>query len=163
MDKSKEEYFSQVYDYSYQEVFNVIYSYVKSKYDSEDLLQDTFISFLDKNPSCKSLSECKYWLIRVAINKSINFLRKKRKTTMLDDTYEVKDESNYYSNDDEITLIFNKLTSLPEKLKRVMILYYYDNMKIKEIASTLKISESAVKMRLERGKQQLKIELGGQL
>ena len=82
---------------------------------------------------------------------------------MLDDTYEVKDESNYYSNDDEITLIFNKLTSLPEKLKRVMILYYYDNMKIKEIASTLKISESAVKMRLERGKQQLKIELGGQL
>ena len=163
MDKSKEEYFSQVYDYSYQEVFNVIYSYVKSKYDSEDLLQDTFISFLDKNPSCKSLSECKYWLIRVALNKRINFLRKKRKTTMLDDTYEVKDESNYYSNDDEITLIFNKLTSLPEKLKRVMILYYYDNMKIKEIASTLKISESAVKMRLERGKQQLKIELGGQL
>ena len=48
MDKSKEEYFSQVYDYSYQEVFNVIYSYVKSKYDSEDLLQDTFISFLEK-------------------------------------------------------------------------------------------------------------------
>ncbi|MBR4237471.1 RNA polymerase sigma factor [bacterium] len=159
MDKSKEEYFSKVYDYSYQEVFNVIYSYVKTKYDSEDLLQDTFISFLDKNPSCKSLSECKYWLIRVAINKSINFLKKKKKETMLDDAYEVKDETYYDS--DENNLIFNKLTSLPEKLKIVMILYYYDNMKIKDISSTLKISESAVKMRLERGKEQLKKELGG--
>ena len=116
------------------------------------------MSFLDKNPSFKSLEETKYWLIRVSINKSINFLKKKSKTTTLADDFDVKveDESN-----DESTLIFNKLTSLPEKLKIVMILYYYNNLKIKDIAKTLKISESAVKMRLERGKEQLKKELGG--
>ena len=158
MNKVSEEYFTRVYDYSYQEVFSVIYSYVKTKYDAEDILQDTFMSFLDKNPSFKSLEETKYWLIRVSINKSINFLKKKSKTTTLADDFDVKveDESN-----DESTLIFNKLTSLPEKLKIVMILYYYNNMKIKDIAKTLKISESAVKMRLERGKEQLKKELGG--
>ena len=160
MDWSKEECFNELYDYAHKDVFNVIYSYLKSKYDSEDLLQDTFISFIDKNPSCKSLSECKYYLIRIAINKSINFLKKNKRTTLVDENALRREEIEENSNE-ELQYIFNKLTSLPEKLKSVMILYYYDNLKIKEISTILKISESAVKMRLERGKEKLKSELGG--
>ena len=60
------------------------------------------------------------------------------------------------NNDDELVKIANAVMLLPNKYKKVIILHYYDSMKIKEIADILKISESAVKKRLERARTFMK-------
>ena len=52
---------------------------------------------------------------------------------------------------------------LPEKYKTVIILHYYNLMKIDEIAEVLNISESAVKKRLERARKKLKESLEGKV
>ncbi|MBP5342732.1 RNA polymerase sigma factor [bacterium] len=160
MERSKELLFEKIYDSFSKEIFNVIYSYVLNKYDSEDLLQDTFISFLDKFPSFENLVEYKYFLIRIAINKSINFIKKNSKTTTLKDDYIIKSYDNYCDLENS-KIIFDSVISLPEKLKIVIVLYYYNDLKIKEIAKTLKIGESAVKMRLKRGQEELRNKIGG--
>ena len=54
------------------------------------------------------------------------------------------------------------VNALPEKYKTIIILYYYDDMKIKDISYALKISESAVKKRLERARQILKERIGSE-
>ena len=46
--------------------------------------------------------------------------------------------------------------SLPEKYRRVIILYYYDNLKIEDIVNVIKISKNAIKKRLERARLILK-------
>ena len=48
------------------------------------------------------------------------------------------------------------VNALPEKYKTIIILHYYDDMKIKDISSVLKISEPAVKKRLERARNLIK-------
>ncbi|PJN66522.1 hypothetical protein PAEAM_01650 [Paenibacillus sp. GM1FR] len=52
--------------------------------------------------------------------------------------------------------------SLPVKYRSVVHLYYYEDYPIREISEILEISESAVKMRLKRGRQLLKLELEGE-
>ncbi|MNW65088.1 ECF RNA polymerase sigma factor SigW [compost metagenome] len=53
------------------------------------------------------------------------------------------------------------MLALPVKYKTVIHLYYYEDYPVQEISKILKISESAVKMRLKRGRQLLKLELEG--
>ena len=58
---------------------------------------------------------------------------------------------------DDIAYDMSKIINiLPEKYRTIIILHYYDDMKIKEISNVLKISESAVKKRLERARNLIK-------
>jgi RNA polymerase sigma-70 factor (ECF subfamily) len=52
--------------------------------------------------------------------------------------------------------------SLPVKYRSVVHLYYYEDYAVRDISKILEISESAVKMRLQRGRQLLKLELEGE-
>ena len=51
--------------------------------------------------------------------------------------------------------------TLPEKFKLPIHLYYYEGYSVAEVAEILKLGQSAVKMRLKRGRELLKLELGG--
>lgn len=55
--------------------------------------------------------------------------------------------------------ILQEIIKLPEKYKMVIHLFYYENYSVSEISQILKISESAVKMRLKRGREMLRMEL----
>ncbi len=63
------------------------------------------------------------------------------------------------TNSDTSLDIIKRVVSLPAKYKTAIILYYYYDYSVSEISQTLKISNSAVKMRLKRGREILKIEL----
>ena len=95
----------------------------------------------------------------MTINESKDFLRKKKKTTIVDteilDTIQ-KDSKN---NNGKIQLLKMLISELPEKYKSVIILHYYDLLPIKEISIVLNISENAVKKRLERARKMLKEEM----
>ncbi len=63
------------------------------------------------------------------------------------------------TNSDTSLDIIKRVVALPAKYKTAIILYYYYDYSVSEISQTLKISNSAVKMRLKRGREILKIEL----
>ena len=63
------------------------------------------------------------------------------------------------TNSDTSLDIIKQVVALPAKYKTAIILYYYYDYSVSEISQTLKISNSAVKMRLKRGREVLKIEL----
>jgi RNA polymerase sigma-70 factor (ECF subfamily) len=66
----------------------------------------------------------------------------------------------YFSSDEEIG-IMSDIINLPEKYKTVILLHYISGYRISEISEIMNLSESAVKMRLKRGREKLKIELEG--
>lgn len=63
---------------------------------------------------------------------------------------------------EEEKTVMSDIVRLPGKYKTVILLYYIVGYKISEIAQTLELSESAVKMRLKRGRELLRIELEGE-
>ena len=89
------------------------------------------------------------------MNECINFLKSKNYKMVILNT-EIIMSTPQINNDDELVQIADAVMLLPDKYKKVIILHYYDSMKIKEIADVLKISESAVKKRLERARTFMK-------
>ena len=158
MELSRER-FEKIYKLYSQELINISYGYTKNFDDSFDIVQNVFYKLFASNKKFKTNNDEKYWLIRVTINESKDFLRKKKKTTIVDteilDTIQ-KDSKN---NNGKIQLLKMLISELPEKYKSVIILHYYDLLPIKEISIVLNISENAVKKRLERARKMLKEEM----
>lgn len=154
MDKNKE--FKTIYNNYGEMLYRIAYVYLANPDDTEDVLQDVFISFLQNLNKFKSDEHKKAWLIRATQNKSINLLKaSSRKHINIEDIQLQSFESN-----DELHIdILKQIIALDEKYKTVVILYYYNDYSVSEIAQILKISKSAVKMRLKRSRELLKIKL----
>ena len=136
-------------------LFKIAFLYVGNSADAEDILQDVFIKYLSGRYSCKDSDREKAWFIRVTQNKALDFLKRKgRKNISLDDI-----ENFTYEKNDNSADILREILALPEKYKSSVILYYYNDYSVEEISKILKISKSAVKMRLKRSREILKTEL----
>lgn len=133
-------------------IYNIAYTYFKNVSDSEDIVQEVFIKYLNSDKVFKNLDNEKYFLIRVTINECKNMLKSSWKKKV-----KVDEESILNISDDtEKEKYFKVVSSLQEKYKEVIILYYYENLTINDIAQILKISSSNVKKRLERGRLKIK-------
>lgn len=157
---SKEE-FEEKYHLYAQELMNISYGYTRNKEDSLDIIQNVFYKFFTCNKEFSCLADEKYWLIHVTINECKDLLRKKARFETLDektiDTFSLKNYTIEKSK--ELYTLAEKVERLSEKYRVVIILYYYDSLPIKEISKVLKISETAVKKRLERARIILKKEM----
>lgn len=134
-------------------LFSIIYGYTLNEQDSNDILQDVFIKYINLDKKFDDLDSEKYYLIRMTINMCKNHYKKYKNIEYLDND-DIPDEKN---NNYVLRYI---IKNLPQKYKEVIILYYYDSYDIKSISKILKISVDAVKKRLERAKDKIREELG---
>ena len=119
--------------------------------DAEDVVQDTFIKYLQKAPDFKDKEHEKAWFIKVASNKCKDMLRFKARHAIVD-----MESINQFTKDSSDNGILEALMTLPEKFRIVLILYYVEQYKTEEIAEMIGKSASAVKMRLQKGRRLLK-------
>lgn len=118
--------------------------------DAEDAVQETLLKYLCKAPTFRDGEHEKAWLIRVAVNRCRDFLRAQKRR----ETYE-REGFRATGNGGEDGLILEALYSLPEKFKTVLFLHYVEEYKVSEIAEMLSLTQSAVKMRLQKGRRLL--------
>ncbi len=149
--KITEEQFNIKYDKYHKMIYNIAYTYFKNYDDACDVIQEVFIKYL-KQGNFKSEQYERHWLIRVTINVCKNEVKRKKKQINLND----ETINNLKDDYTEKEYIFHQISQLDDKYKVVIILHYYNNLPIKEIAEILKVSESCIKMRLKRGKEMLK-------
>jgi RNA polymerase sigma-70 factor (ECF subfamily) len=151
---SSKEQILDKYDKYKTMLYRIAFSYLGNKQDCEDILQDVFIKLCYSAPEFPSDEDEKRWLIRVTINRSKDHLKSfwQRNKICLDD---IEDYVTTLEDREDLLEIIN----LPPKYKVVIHLYYYEGYNIMEISNILKASVSAVKMRLKRGRELLKIEL----
>lgn len=137
-------------------LYRLSFSYLKSKEDAEDVVQDVFTKYFCGLHIPMNPEQEKAWCIRVTINQCHDVIRKKnyRMHSTLDEVTQMPE------NEDEDTApLYEALDKLPEKMKGVVILHYLEGYSVEEIARILHLSASAVKMRLKRGREFLKVEL----
>lgn len=145
--------FEEIYNKYSNHVYQTAYSFLKDKDLSKDIVQETFIKLLKYNKKFNDEQHQKNWLLRVCVNLSIDTLRKNKRIIHADEyIHSLKDEKTILSQYDFINHLVN---NLPLKYRSVIILYYYEDYKIKEISKILNLNESTIKMRLLRGKQKL--------
>ncbi len=137
-------------------LFRIAFSYLGNRHDCEDILQEAFIRLCYKAPEFPSEEDEKRWLIRVTIN-----LCKSQLRSFWNRNKQNIEELEIFAPEPEDKEILQEILRLPTNYKIVIYLHYIEGYKVAEIANILKVSESAVKMRLKRGREQLKIEMEG--
>ncbi|ETT63601.1 ECF subfamily RNA polymerase sigma-24 factor [Paenibacillus sp. FSL R7-277] len=146
---------------SYEQYADMLYRialvHLGSRQDAEEATQDTFIKLMEKAPVFKDDEHQKAWLIRVITNHCKNLLGRgwRKREVKLEGVEPVTAD-----NPEELAVL-QLVLALPVKYKTVIHLYYYEDYPVQEISRILQISESAVKMRLQRGRQLLRLELEG--
>ncbi|MBQ7103778.1 MAG: RNA polymerase sigma factor [Anaerotignum sp.] len=148
----KIEYLLQQYGSS---LFRLCLFLLKNEADAEDVIQETFLKYLQKAPTFADAEHEKAWLFRVASNACLDILRYQQRHPQ-----EEPDVERYLPTEPKNTEILDALLGLPEKYRLVLILYYVEGYRINEIAEIIRKSPSAVKMRLQKGRKLLKTAYG---
>lgn len=123
-------------------------------------MQEAFIRVYKYQNQFKGEASEKTWITRITINVCKDFLRSAWKRNV-DDEEALKliaVEDDAAKVDDTVIL---EVMKLPDKYKNVILLFYYQDLKIAEIARALKISESTVSIRLSRARGSLNKQLKG--
>lgn len=118
--------------------------------DAEDVIQETMITYLQKESEFKDAEHEKAWLITVASNKCKDLLRFRARHPMID-----LEQIQEFAAEDSDSGILEALMTLPEKFRIVLILYYVEEYRIGDIAKVIGKTPSAVKMRLQKGRSLL--------
>ena len=153
----------ELYQLYAKAMLNTAYRIVNDRDDAEDILQDAFISAFRNLASYQGTATIGAWLKRIVVNKSINFLKKKRPEGLsIEELPPGQAEHNSYaaSGPDEpdwsITQIREAVQQLPEGFRTVFSLYLLEGYDHSEIAGILSISESTSKSQLNRAKKKVR-------
>ncbi|HPR32458.1 MAG TPA: RNA polymerase sigma factor [Prolixibacteraceae bacterium] len=149
--------FEQIYTRYHRKVYDKCLSLVKSKTLAKELTEEIFSKTYEKIPGFRNLSSFSSWLYSLTYNYCIDYLRYKKKLhypewNRANEIPEIIDESEenlHEINYDNLMEIFEKIH--PEE-KALLLMKYQDNLPMKQIAHSLRISEDATKMRLKRAR-----------
>lgn len=129
-------------------LFRICFVILCNQHDAEDAVQETFIKYLTKSPTFRDLEHEKAWLITVATNHCKN----KRRFNFMHKHMNISDLQLFSKNEENFGLL-DTLMKLPDKHKVVLLLYYVEGYRVEEVAAILNITASAVKKRLQRGRE----------
>lgn len=147
--------------------------FVASYHEAEDLAQDVFVELYESLPGFRKESKLSTWIYRIAVNKSLNHLRKKKREASIfnlnlfhkgdgkDTSFQIvstDDTEADYSivSSENKKLLKEAINRLPENQRVAIILSKYQDLSYKEIAEVMDVSVSSVESLLFRAKTNLR-------
>jgi len=139
-------------------IYRLAYSYVRNTEDALDIVQESIHRALVSAESLKNPDAIKNWLFRIVVNLSLDFLRKHKRIRIVDD--ETLESYSSGTADDYPDLDLKRaLEELPMKYRSIVILRYFEDMKIEEVAEVLQENVNTIKTRLYQALRLLRIQL----
>ena len=138
--------------------YRLAYRYVKNVDDSLDVVQESIYKAFSSIDSLKDFGYIKIWFYRIVVNVSLDLLRKKKREIITDEDFLLANDTGTIDNYADIDLE-NALESLPEDYRSIIVLRFFEDLKLEEIAVILEKNISTVKTRLYKGLEMLRISM----
>lgn len=152
------EAFSELIRENKLSLYKVAKGILSREEDVEDAISNCILNAYKAIGKLKSKEYFKTWLIRILINECNNIIKKESKITYIND-YEIVNKNtnnNSYNDEYENIDLDNALKLLDKEHREIIVLFYYDDLKQKEIAKILDINETTVRTRIFRAKEKLR-------
>ena len=144
-----------------QPLLRTCFLYLRDRALAEDAVQETFLKAYRSLASFRGECSEKTWLMKIAINTCCDLRRAHRLRRI--DPCRIPDllpqAAEPFTEAEEA--LVTQVMQLPRKLREVILLYYYQDMTVTEIAVSLGISQSSVSGRLKRAREKLRALLEG--
>lgn len=141
-------------------VFDKVYSFIKDRQKSVEFTNDILSKVYEKLPGFKGNSAISSWIYSITYNYCIDYLRFQKKLHYPDwnrnnELPEIPDEMEEDLSGVTYANLLKILEMVHPEEKALVLMKYQDDLSLKQIASTLRISEDAVKMRLKRARTRI--------
>lgn len=136
--------------------YRIAFSYVKSREDALDIVQDSIEKALRKLPGLRDDARIKPWFCRILVNESIDSLRRRRGSEPVDESLPAPDDTGKRT---EALDVYEAVSKLPPKYKTIVVLRFFEDMKLQEVAEAAGCNLSTAKSRLYRALELLRTEL----
>ncbi|WP_398440884.1 sigma-70 family RNA polymerase sigma factor [Sedimentibacter sp.] len=138
--------------------YRIAYSYVKNTDDALDIVQESIFKALISLNTLKNPEFMKTWFYRILVNCSLDCIRKQKKIITLDNEvlYSYINEFNDTYTDIDL---HKALDELPDSYRSIIILRFFEDLKIEEIAEILNENINTVKTRLYKSLDKLRIKM----
>ena len=169
--RKEEKAFKQLVDEYQKMVFRTCMGIVHSEDDADDVTQEVFIEAFRSIDTFRADAKVSTWLYRIAINKSLNFIRDNKRNRLLQSLQakklpDIPDEENHQDQPFEAIqqqqrkkIIDSAIDSLPKNQRTAFVLHKFDELAYKEIAEIMNISLSSVESLIFRARQNLQKKL----
>ena len=138
-----------------QRIFLIALSFTRSRADAEDVMQNVFLKLWIHREKLEDRDHVDRWLTRVTVNECRSLLRFRRDTVSYEEIEALCGSASRPEEQDLIWVVMR----LPKDQRTVVHLYYYEQLSVQEIAKLLHITQAAVKKRLSRARETLRIRL----
>ena len=153
-EKKKREVIEQLLLQNYNKYYRLACSYVHNDSDAGDIVQNGAYKAILNSHKLKNIEHAETWLYRIILNEIFANFREKESASLEEISYEQGKEDTYENLD-----LQKAINTLDKKDKAVVVLRYFEDMKLEEIAEVLQENLSTVKSRLYRSMKKLRVEL----
>ncbi len=166
--------FEVLYNSYSDKVFNTILSYLQNKEEAEEVLQDVFVKIFHSAKDYRGEASVSTWIYRIAVNKSLDFLRKKRtlkrstsfvslfsasNNKALNDHTDFRHPGIVVESEENAKILFAVIDLLPEKQKTVFILTQIEQLTQDQVGEIMNTTRKAIESLLSRAKANLRKKL----
>ena len=137
--------------------YRLAFTYVKDRDASLDIVQNAVVQALTHAHTLREPEHIRTWFTRILINESLRYLRKNRKYLPTDELPE-----DFASEDEDIAQkldVYRAVGRLDPKLRIIVVLRFFEDMQLSEIAAITGVNLSTVKSRLYKALAELKVEM----
>lgn len=171
--KQEEIEFREIYKQFNRLVYNLALSYLQNTEDAEEITQDVFIQIHNALERFENKSALKTWIYRITINKSLDYLKAKRRKKRLAFVSSLFNSNNQLIHEpiefrhpgilaeqkENAAILFQCIEELPENQKTAFLLSKVEGLSNGEISEIMKASISSIESYLFRAKQNLQLNI----
>lgn len=137
--------------------YRFAYSYTKNQQDAEDIVNESVVKAIRSIHQLKNIQYMKVWFYKIIANTALTYLKKKQKVVFLEDAN--WEDTTGIADDYSILNVSDMIAILPPPYKAIIVLRFFENMTLHEIAQVLQLNENTVKTRLYKALKLLKADM----
>lgn len=144
----------QILTENYERYYRLAYSYMRNEDDALDVVQESAYRAIRDCRKVRNKDYLSTWIYRIVVNTALDMLRRKKKENITEELPEIPVEDQY--QDLELRTILNQLD---DKSRTIILLRYFEDLKLEDIADIVGDNLNTVKARLYRSLKKLRLNL----
>lgn len=157
--------FGELFEKYKNEAYKYSYLITGNEHTSEDIVQEAFVVCYTHIKNLKNPEKFKSWFFKMLTRTAWKYSKKEKRAVPVDNIFEKADDEknsecvNQYIRKEQADILHEEIKNLEIKQKTVIILYYFNELTVKEIAGVMGCFEGTVKSRLHSARRKLKSSL----
>ena len=144
----------QILTENYERYYRLAYSYMRNEEDALDVVQESAYRAIRDCRKVRNKDYLSTWIYRIVVNTALDMLRRKKKENITEELPEIPVEDQY--QDLELRTVLNQLD---DKSRTIILLRYFEDLKLEDIADIVGDNLNTVKARLYRSLKKLRLNL----